>query len=227
MIMLKLYKKLLNRFGRQGWWPVSQSSSVEEKIFEIMIGAILTQQTTWRNTEKVIKALKDSGLLDPFALSKADTDNVERIVRPIGFYKQKARRIVKFSRHIIKNYEDIKRIFDKPLEDIRKELLSLEGIGPETADNMLLFAGNKLIFPVDAYTFRIFERFGMAKGKLGYDGMQSIFHQRLPKDLEVYKELRGLLVKLGKTCCQEKPKCRDCPLAECGFRKMATFRDSV
>lgn len=212
MRAMEVYNKLFNRFGKQNWWP-------GETKFEIMIGAILTQQTSWKQVEKSIGNLKKEKLLSARSLSISNARKVQSLVRPSGFYKQKSKRIILFSKYLMKEYSgDLKKFFNQPTEDLRKELLSLEGIGKETADSILLYAGDKIVFPIDAYTFRVFERLGAVKEKTNYDQLQSLFHMELPQDLQIYNELHALIVKHGKTFCKSKPLCSDCPLnTDCDF----------
>jgi len=213
MNQLPLYKKLLKHFGKQHWWPTTTNNPQ----FEIIIGALLTQQSAWRNVEKAIENLKKEGLLTPKAIAETNIHKLEACVKPTGFYKQKARRLRKFAQYIQKQYSgNLELIFSKPLEEARKELLSLEGIGAETADSILLYAAEKLIFPIDAYTTRVCERLGIAKGN--YNELQHFFHSNLPKNLEVYKEMHALIVELGKNYCKTKPVCPSCPLRkQCSF----------
>ena len=155
MGLTKIYEKLLKHFGKQYWWPA-------ETRFEVIIGAILTQQTTWKNVESAIENLKDKELLDAHSLAPAPLDHVEALIRHTGFYKQKAGRIIYFSQYLVTNYNgSLDKFFDRPTEQIRRELLSLEGIGSETADSILLYAADRLTFPIDAYTLRLCERLGI------------------------------------------------------------------
>lgn len=222
MIIVEVYKRLYSCFGKQYWWP-------GETKFEIVIGAILTQQTSWKQVEKSIDNLKKENLLSASSLSNSNVRKTRLLIKPSGFYKQKSRRIVLFSKYLMKKYSgDLKIFLAQPIEILRKELLSLEGIGKETADSILLYAGNKLIFPIDAYTFRIFERLGIVAEKTNYDQLQSLFHKELPHDLEVYNEFHALIVKHGKTLCKSKPLCSDCPLnVDCSFYKDLNKRHIV
>lgn len=215
-MLIEIYKELLNCFGEQNWWPTVVKSNPE---FEIMIGTILTQQATWRQVEKAIENLKKENLLSMEKLSKANLCKVQSLVRPSGFYKQKSRRIINLSKYLMDKYGgDLKKLFSKDTEELRKELLELDGIGKETADSILLYAANKLIFPVDAYTFRIFERMGMVSGKENYDYVQQLVENELKRDLKIYGEFHALLVKLGKTFCKTKPLCAECPIKKCKGR---------
>ena len=202
--LAEIYQNLLKHFGKQYWWPA-------ETRFEVIIGAILTQQTTWKNVELAIKNLKDRGLLDPHSLATAPLNHIEALIRHTGFYRQKARRIINFSQYLVAKYDrSLDKFFNRPKEQIRRELLSLEGIGLETADSILLYAADKLSFPIDAYTIRLCERLGMKE--LQYEKLREFFENSLPRDLEVYKEFHALIDKLGKTYCKTKPQCSVCPL---------------
>jgi endonuclease-3 related protein len=207
---LHIYKKLLKHFGKQYWWPAKTK-------FEVIIGAILTQQTNWKNAELAIENLKDKGLLNPHLLAGAPLSRVEELIRQSGFYKQKARRIIGFSQYLVANYDgSLSKFFSRLQDQIRKELLSLEGIGPETADSILLYAADRLCFPIDAYTMRLCERLG--KKETQYEKLTEFFKSNLPRDLETYKEFHALIDELGKTYCKTKPVCSTCPLrSKCVF----------
>jgi len=205
MDLTKTYQKLLKHYGKQYWWPA-------ETRFEVIIGAILTQKTTWKNVELAIRNLKDAGLLDAHSLAKAPPNNVEALIRHTGFYRQKARRIINFSQYLVDKYDgSLDKFFNGPKDQIRRELLLLEGVGPETADSILLYAADKLSFPIDTYTIRLCERLGIRE--LRYEKLREFFESSLPRDLETYKEFHALIDKLGKTYCKIKPQCFDCPLA--------------
>lgn len=205
-----IYNLLLKRFGRQYWWP-------GETRFEVIVGAFLTQQTNWRNVEVAIKNLKDNELLNPYSLANAPVCQVEGLIRQSGFFRQKTRRIKLFSQYLVDNYDgSLDKLFTGSQEKIRKELLSLKGVGPETADSILLYAANKLNFPVDAYTIRVCDRLGVKE--LEYEKLAEFFESNLPRDLEIYKELHALLDVAGKTFCKTEPLCSGCPLtSECKF----------
>jgi endonuclease-3 related protein len=201
----KIYKKLLKYFGKQYWWPA-------ETRFEVIVGAILTQQTNWKNAQLSIENFKNKGLLDPYLLAEAPTSRVEVLIRQSGFYRQKAGRIINFSKYLVAKHDgSLDKLFSGHLEQIRKELLSLKGVGPETADVILLYAADRLCFPIDAYTIRLCERLGVKE--LGYKELGEFFESNLPKDLEIYKEFHALIDVLGKTFCKTKPFCSSCPLA--------------
>ena len=203
----RIYGKLLKHFGKQHWWPA-------DSAFEVMIGAILTQQTTWLSVEKAIENLKKHGLLSPASLAGAKTGHIERLIRPTGFYKQKAGRIKAFSQYLRSRYNgSIYRLFTKrQTHKLREELLALDGIGNETADSILLYAGERLIFPIDAYTRRVSGRLGHKEDD--YERLRAFFERNLPRSLAVYKEFHALLVRLAKEHCRIKPLCSGCPLGE-------------
>lgn len=207
-----IYHKLLRHFGKQYWWPA-------ETRFEVIIGAFLTQQTNWKNAELAIKNLRDKGLLDPHSLSSSPLDQVEILIRKSGFYRQKAIRIINFSQFLVTKYDgSLDKLFCGKEKNIRKELMSLEGIGPETADSILLYAADKLSFPIDSYTIRLCERFGFKD--LQYNKLGAFFKNNIPADLEIYKEFHALIDMLGKTYCKKKPICSACPLiSECLYSK--------
>jgi endonuclease-3 related protein len=191
---IQIYRKLLRKFGKQYWWPAAS----QNPKFEIIVGAVLTQQTAWKNVEKAIANLRERELLEPKKLAAANLKTVEKLVKPTSFYKQKARRIWKIAKYLQKNYKgDFNTFFRRQTKDIRKELLSLEGVGNETADSILLYAGGKLVFPIDNYTVRLCKSLKIAEGN--YEKLRGFFENSLPKDLEVYKELHALIVEWGKT----------------------------
>jgi len=197
----KIYNKLLKHFGRQAWWPA-------DSPFEVIVGAILTQNTNWRNVEKAILNLKAARVLRPAPLLKVSNAKLERLIRPSGFYKQKAKRLKGF----IKEYhgKSVPRLRSGQGMS-REELLAIKGIGPETADSILLYAFEEPTFVVDAYTRRIGQRVGLFDFD-DYHEIKDYFEKNLPKNLEMYKEYHALLVELAKTYCRTKPQCRKCPI---------------
>jgi endonuclease-3 related protein len=199
--LLKIYKNLLTYFGPQAWWPA-------ETPFEVMIGAILTQNTNWKNVEKAIVNLKAHKLLSPKAVLEVRNSKLENLIRSSGYYKQKTKKLKVFVRFFLREYGGSMR---KMRRVDRSELLKVHGIGPETADSILLYALDKPSFVVDAYTKRIGNRVGLFKFS-DYHQIKEFFEKNLPKDLEMYKEYHALLVELGKNYCKTKPECRDCPI---------------
>ncbi len=208
-MLLKIYNVLLEYFGHQYWWPTIDDKNPK---FEIMIGAILTQQTTWKNVEKVLKNLKNANLIDPKKLYNLPVNDLENMIRPCGFYKVKAKRLRNFLKYFFENfYGDVNKLFNRPLEELRKDLLSVNGIGPETCDSMILYAGEMPIFVVDAYTYRLCERFPIIHSK-NYEEVREFFEKNLSKDVNLFKEFHALIVELGKNFCKIKSNCDECPL---------------
>jgi endonuclease-3 related protein len=210
MNILEIYKKLLGHFGSQNWWPVS--SGFEPENWEIMAGAVLAQNTGWKNVEKTLENLKKNDIVSPEKILKTGKKHLEQIIKPSGFYRQKTLRLKDISRFVInKNYNFT-----------REELLKVKGVGPETADSILLYAFGKMHFVVDAYTRRVFSRLGIMGEKSRYDDIKGFFEKNLPANLSLYKEFHALIVELAKKYCKKKPECGGCPLnEECVFVKGA------
>ncbi|MBI2574827.1 endonuclease III domain-containing protein [Candidatus Woesearchaeota archaeon] len=219
---VQIYKLLLERFGRQNWWPVtavkagkSSKESKGSKEFEVMIGAILTQNTAWRNAEKAIAGLAKMQLLSPERIRAADTKELATAIRPVGYYNQKAERLKILARHIVGNYNGkggISAMKRKSTEELRSELLELKGIGPETADSMLLYALDKPVFVVDTYTRRTFSRIGLCSSDSSYEELQKLFMESLPQKKELFNDYHALIVEHGKSICRKEPLCGICPL---------------
>jgi len=205
--MTEVYEKLLEHFGPQHWWP-------GQSPFEVALGAILTQNTNWRNVERAIANLKAAGALQPQAIASMPVERLSELIRPAGYYRQKAKRLQTFARWLIRRYDgSIERMAEQDCERLRAELLSLSGIGAETADSILLYAAGKLTFVVDAYTLRIAVRHGWVEPEVSYEELKQYFEERLPAELPVYNEMHALLVQVGKQFCQRrKPLCDSCPL---------------
>ena len=205
MLIRKIYDTLYETYGEQKWWP-------HDTVLEVAIGAILTQNTAWRNVEKAINNLKREGLLDGKKLLSVSDDKLKELIRPAGFYNQKAERLKSFLKYLYKKGGCLKKINDDT-KKIRNELLQIKGIGKETADSILLYAMDRPVFVVDAYTRRVLKRHNIIKEKADYETIQSLFEQNLPKDVSLYKEYHALLVKLGKEHCRSRnPQCGTCPL---------------
>ena len=223
---LKVYLHLLKYFGPQGWWPVTKNSSAKPRYFpkkykikrdnekfEVCVGAILTQNTAWKNVEKALSSLNEHKLLTPEAIFRIDKNKLAQLIKPSGYYNQKAGRLKDFAGYIVKNYSgSVSRMFDKPVDELRRELLAHKGVGPETADSMILYSANKPVFVVDSYTLRFVKRFGWMK-KPDYYSTQKYFVEHLPKKLEVFNEYHALIVALGKDYCKKTPVCSKCMLA--------------
>ncbi len=203
-----IYKKLLNEFGTQHWWPAKTK-------FEVIIGAILTQNTSWQNVEKAILNLKRKKLLNPKNIRDVDIATLAGHIKPSGYYNIKAKRIKNFVNWFHINFDSsISRMSKAPLYDLRKGLLSVNGIGPETADSILLYAVQKPVFVVDAYTRRIFFRHKLISQDASYEQIQSFFQNSLATDTELFNEYHALIVKLAKTYCKKTPECNRCPLVD-------------
>jgi endonuclease-3 related protein len=201
-----MYEVLEDHFGNLYWWP-------GETPFEIAVGAILTQNTNWKNVERAINQLKSHGLLTPEAILKENDDRVAELIRPSGYYNLKTKRLKAFLCFLEKEYAgSMDRMFEADLWSIRKKLLSINGIGEETADSILLYAGNKPIFVVDGYTRRILERHGIIDNNWSYDRIQKLYMDCLPASTNLYNQYHALLVSAGKHYCRKTPLCTDCPL---------------
>ncbi len=205
--LVKIYDKLLEAFGPQHWWPADDD-------FEIIVGAILTQSVSWKNVEKAIDNLKAEGLLSLDAILAVDKDKLAALIKSTMYYNQKALKLKNFCRYIKQNYgRDIYALFEKNIPNMRVELLSIKGIGPETADSIILYAAEKPIFVVDAYTRRIFSRLGFLPDDAEYSQMQDFFMSNLPSDVNLFNEYHALIVRLGKDYCKnKKPLCKECPV---------------
>jgi endonuclease-3 related protein len=203
----KTYKKLYTTFGPQRWWP-------GDTPFEIIVGAILTQNTAWTNVEKAIHNLKKAKLLTPGKLHDLSQDEIAKHIRPAGYFNIKAKRLKHFLNYLFDNYGgNLKKMFKKRTDALRRELLQVNGIGPETADSILLYAGNHPVFVVDAYTKRIFSRHRIIKADADYHDVQGLFMKGLPHDVNLFNEYHALIVKIGKDFCKNrKPLCNKCPL---------------
>jgi len=207
--LMEVYRRLYEAFGPQHWWP-------GESPFEVIVGAVLTQNTNWRNVEKAIENLRQADCLTPDALYRMPLPELEELIRPAGYYKVKARRLRNLLKLIVQQYDgSLETMFRTPAERLREQLLETPGIGPETADSILLYAGEKPFFVVDTYTYRVFARHGWISFEADYHQIQEYFHDRLPQDVRLYNEYHALLVKLGKEYCRKgEPRCEDCPLKD-------------
>ncbi len=210
-----VYKKLYAYFGHQAWWP-------GDSPFEIVVGAILTQNTNWTNVEKAINNLKKHDVLCAKKIFKMSNEELAALIIPAGYFNVKAKRLKAFISHLILNYKgSLEKMFDKDIFSLRQELLSIYGIGPETADSILLYSANKKIFVIDAYTFRMLKRFGIIKDKACYNDIQKLFHEYFKTGIEDYNEYHALIVALGKTFCKPKPVCDQCPLTDICKKEMS------
>ena len=226
-----LYEVLLSAYGRRGWWPVPSLAGMpgfdaqgyhpgdyDQPLstrgrFEVVLGAILTQNTAWRNAEKALAQLHAQGIGLPADVSALPPEGLARLIRPAGYFNQKARKIA-----------GISLLFGRPRALTLKSALSREillaqwGIGPETADSILLYAFRVPVFVVDSYTSRILGRTGLISGHESYTSIQTLFHTALPSDCAVYNEYHALIVEHAKVHCRSKPLCSGCPVSSCSYR---------
>jgi len=208
-VLMDYFLRMEKHFGPTHWWP-------GDTPFEIAIGAILTQNTAWTNVEKAIANLKREKLLSPKAILNCQQEVLESALRPSGYFRQKSERVRRFSQYLTDNYGgSMARMAKRPLPELRHELLAINGIGPETADDILLYACGKPVFVIDAYTKRILTRHGIVPHTATYHQMQELFHEHLPEDIQLYAEYHGLIVWTGKHFCKTKPQCAGCPLEPC------------
>lgn len=204
--LMEIYEVLNGYFGDLHWWPA-------DSPFEVIVGAILTQNTAWTNVEKAIQSLRRNRLLDPVALFSLPEEELADIIRPSGYYRLKASRLKSFIQFLIKEYSgNIDAMQDEDLFRLRRKLLGIKGIGPETADSILLYAFRKPIFVSDAYTKRIFVRHGIIGDDAGYDSIQSMIMEHLPHDISLFSQFHALIVNTGKSFCRKEPRCMQCPL---------------
>ena len=226
--LAQLYRDLHRHYGPQGWWPTTPPGQSrpryrpgqlsppkrDAELWEICTGALLTQNTAWRNVELALAALSEAGALCLEGAASLPLPRLEALIRPSGYYRQKARRLQHLARYIGAEYRgDIKALLGRPLAPLRRELLSLPGIGPETADCILLYAGGHPSFVIDAYTRRICDRLGLAEAAAPYQILQSLFCAALPAAPSTYNEYHALLVRHATDHCRSRPLCGQCPLA--------------
>lgn len=204
--LMDMFHLLLRRFGPQDWWP-------GETALEMMVGAVLTQNTNWKNVEKALKHLKDLNLLSLKGLRSLSITELAEIIRPAGYYNVKAKRLNNLIGFVFDRYHaDLSEFLEEKTEVLREGLLSIKGIGPETADCILLYAAGRPIFVIDTYTHRIFSRHGMMDEQATYDELQAFFMDHLPDDPDLFNEFHALIVRTGKEYCRRKPLCPHCPL---------------
>jgi endonuclease III related protein len=201
------FNSLFTAWGPQHWWPARTP-------FEVIVGAILTQNTAWTNVERAITNLREAGLLTPEAIRKVSLRRLERIVRSSGYFRQKARKLKAFCEFLRSEHRgSLRKMFETPTIVLREQLLGVFGIGPETADSILLYAGEHAVFVVDAYTKRILTRHGWANEKTKYDDIRWMFERESPGNVKRFNEFHALIVHTGKHYCRtQKPLCEECPL---------------
>jgi len=205
-LLLEVYHRLLARYGPQRWWPA-------EDPFEVIVGAILTQSAAWINVEQAISNLKAAETLTPAALRDLPFDRLAHLIRPSGYYNAKAMKLKAFVERL-RGYGDLEGLFALDTHQLRQELLSIHGVGEETADSIILYAARKPVFVIDAYTRRILRRLGLAPEGDSYRAFQALFSENLPKEEGLYNEYHALLVRHGKEVCRKVPLCLLCCLRD-------------
>jgi len=205
-ILMKIYRTLYQAYGPMHWWP-------GETPFEVMVGAILTQNTAWTNVEKAIQRLKEKRVLSSGGIHRLEKSQLASLIRPSGYYRIKADRLKAFVDFFFENYGGrVERMRNGDLGTLRQKLLGVKGIGPETADSILLYSLRKPIFVVDAYTRRVLSRHKLVPDDAPYEEIQKLFMDLLPLDEKMFNEYHALFVHLGKTMCKKIPRCESCPI---------------
>ncbi len=206
IILMEIYRKLFCTFGPQRWWP-------GDTPFEVAVGAILTQNTNWANVEKAINNLKEADRLNAIDLHNMSADRLASFIKPAGYYNIKARRLKNFIGFLVSEYSgSMKKMKKETLPAVRDKLLSVNGIGPETADSIVLYALEKPVFVIDAYTRRVLVRHNIMDYNSPYDKFQELFHSGLTKEVSFFNEYHALFVRLAKENCKKTPLCKGCPL---------------
>jgi len=216
-LVADIYQRLYAEFGDRQWWP---GDSVEE----VVIGAILTQSVSWKNVEVAICRLKEKDLLSLQTINQAAASDIAPLIRSTRFYNEKAKKLKNFARWLFSSYGgSLDLMFSRELWELRKELLTVKGLGEETVDSILLYAGNKNVFVVDAYTIRILSRLGLAQEGWRYTDYQGFFMNYVERDLKIYNDYHAQIVRLGHLYCRKtNPLCKQCPLRElCNFANLA------
>ncbi|MCX7000531.1 MAG: endonuclease III domain-containing protein [Candidatus Sumerlaeota bacterium] len=205
-LLLKIYRRLFKHFGPQHWWP-------GETVEEIIIGAVLTQNTNWGNVERAIENLKRADALSLRKIVALEPETLSTLIRPSGYYNIKAKRLWAVADYFVRRCDtDFSLLETIPTDELRGELLSVHGVGRETADSILLYALNRPVFVVDAYTLRVGRRHGFLSEKDDYESARALFERSLKRDVQLYNEYHALLVRLGKEYCRPRPRCATCPI---------------
>jgi endonuclease-3 related protein len=204
-MLMEMYQAALARFGHQKWWPGQTS-------LEICVGAILTQNTNWSNVEKAIARLKAAGAMTLPALAALDVAALAELIRPAGYYNIKAKRLKNFLSHVQQRGGDLDAFLGQSASSLREELLSISGIGRETADSMMLYAAGKCTFVVDAYTYRVLLRHGLIDSDYDYEMIKELLESNLPADAELFNDFHAQFVSIGKNYCKPVACCAGCPL---------------
>lgn len=207
-VVQTVYQRLLDAYGPQHWWPA-------ETPLEVLVGAVLVQNTNWNNVERAIDRLRRAGRLEFDALAQLTQEELEELIRPAGTYRVKAQRLRNLLGWLAERFGgSLEALAELSIDEARRELLAVRGIGPETADSILLYAAGLPTFVVDAYTYRVFTRHGWLDFDADYATIQDYFQWNLPADSAVFNEYHALLVRVGKDYCRKQPLCSNCPLAE-------------
>ena len=202
----EVYQRLYDALGPQQWWP-------GESPFEVMVGAILVQNTSWRNVARAIEIVKEAGLLDPTRLYALPEPELAELLRPVGYFRIKARRLRSLLRLLVEGFDgSVERLLELDTQTLRETLLSVNGVGPETADSIVLYAAHKPSFVVDTYTHRILARHGWIDYAAGYYDIKEYCESELPQNVQLYNELHALFVHVGHHWCKRVPRCEECPL---------------
>ena len=205
--LMRYYDAMSAALGPMRWWPA-------ETPFEVIVGAILTQSTAWGNVELAIANLRAAKMLTPRAMLRVPAARLAALIRPSGYFRQKAKKLKAFVRFLNTSYKlSLARMFQTPTDELRKQLLEVHGVGPETADSILLYGGNHPVFVVDAYTHRILGRHGITDGKADYEKVRSMIENSIPRQAELFNEFHALIVSTGKNWCRKSvARCEECPL---------------
>lgn len=208
MRLTEIYDRLYAAYGPQKWWP-------GETPFEVLVGAVLVQNTAWRNVERAIANLREQGLMTPRKLYALAPEDLAEHIRSAGYFRLKAQRLRNLLKLIVERYDgSLAALFDQDVESLRRELLTVKGVGPETADSIVLYAAGLPSFVVDTYTHRIMSRHGWIESEADYHQLKEHFESQLPVDVPLYNEFHALLVRVGHHHCRKTPNCEACPLAE-------------
>lgn len=208
MRLTEIYDRLYRAYGPQKWWP-------GETPFEVLVGAVLVQNTAWKNVERAIANLREQGLMTPNKLYALPPDELADLIRSAGYFRLKAQRLRNLLTLIVEKYDgSLEALFDQDVESLRRELLTVKGVGPETADSIVLYAAGLPSFVVDTYTHRVLARHGWIEPEADYHQIKEHFESQLPVDVPLYNEFHALLVRVGHHHCRKTPTCEGCPLAE-------------
>jgi len=211
---MAMYEAMRRRYGRQNWWPVSAHLPAGDRELEICVGAILTQNTNWKNVEAALTNLMDAGCMSIAALHAVPREQLAGLIRPAGYFNVKAKRLKNFIARVHEGFDDdIEAFLARPTAELREDLLGINGVGRETADSIILYAAGKCSFVVDAYTYRILLRHGLIWEEDDYEAIKELFESHVPQRVELYNDYHAQLVVVGKTHCRPRARCEGCPLA--------------